>query len=134
MRFSAEAVSSHDAGEQRRRDYNWNSAGIDPAQYRFGLTDPNPQRDGVKKALTPALDPELQPPRLLPKLHEDYKATATDFLGRPRALGTGDRPLGPGHTFGVPSMRKGREPAASPVRKTPESRDVHDLLPACRFW
>ncbi|KAG2486271.1 hypothetical protein HYH03_015095 [Edaphochlamys debaryana] len=97
-------------GEQRRRDYNWNSAGIDPAQYRFGLTDPNPQRDGVKKALTPALDPELQPPRVLPKLHEDYKATATDFLGRPRALGTGDRPLGPGHTFGVPSMRKGREP------------------------
>ncbi|GLC45943.1 hypothetical protein PLESTF_000715000 [Pleodorina starrii] len=96
--------------EQRRRNYDWSKAGVDPASHRFGAVDPNPERDGVRKAMQPSLDPALQPPRVLPKLHEDYKATATDYLGKPRMLGTGDRTqLPPGHTFGVPSMRKGRE-------------------------
>ncbi|KAG2450939.1 hypothetical protein HYH02_004212 [Chlamydomonas schloesseri] len=98
-------------GEQRRRDYNWAAAGIDPAQHRFGTVDKSGVGDGVRKALQPGLDPSLQPPKVLPKLHEDFKATATDYLGRPRQLGTGDRPqLGPDHAFGQPSMRKGREP------------------------
>ncbi|PNH00518.1 hypothetical protein TSOC_013655 [Tetrabaena socialis] len=98
-------------GEQRRRDYNWDSAGIDPTAHRFGGVDKDPQRDGVRKALQPSLDPALQAPKVLPKLHEDYKATATDYLGRPKQLGTGNRTnLPPDHTFGVPSMRKGREP------------------------
>ncbi|GIL88535.1 hypothetical protein Vretimale_15344 [Volvox reticuliferus] len=95
--------------EQRRRNYDWAKAGVDPSTHRFGAIDPNPERDGVRKAVQPNLDPNLQPPRVLPKLHEDYKATATDYLGKPRQLGTGDRTLPPTHTFGVPSMRKGRE-------------------------
>ena len=48
------------AGEQRRRDYNWDAAGIDPAQHRFGAVDRNGVGDGVRKALQPGLDPSLQ--------------------------------------------------------------------------
>ncbi|GFR51165.1 hypothetical protein Agub_g13522 [Astrephomene gubernaculifera] len=98
-------------GEQRRRNYDWGTAGVDPVSHRFGAVDKDPEREGVRRALQTTLDPALQPPKILPKLHEDYKATSSDYLGRPKQLGTGDRPsLAPGHTFGVPSMRKGREP------------------------
>lgn len=97
-------------GEQRQRGYNWQAPGIDPATYRFGAVDPNQVRDGVKQALTAGLDPEAQNSKIVSKVHEDYKATATDYLGKPKMLGTGARGLPPDHSFGVPSMRKGREP------------------------
>lgn len=48
------------AGEQRRRNYEWNKAGIDPAAHRFGAFEKNPERDGVRKAMQPSLDPTLQ--------------------------------------------------------------------------
>ncbi|KXZ53002.1 hypothetical protein GPECTOR_8g371 [Gonium pectorale] len=105
-------------GEQRRRNYDWGATGVDPNSHRFGAIDRDPERDGVRRAVQPALDPALQPPKVLPKLHEDYKATSTDYLGRPKQLGTGDRALPPDHTFGVPSLRKGREPGVGELLAT----------------
>ena len=46
-------------GEQRRRDYNWDSAGIDPAAHKFGAVDKDNYRDGVKGALDPESDPTI---------------------------------------------------------------------------
>jgi hypothetical protein len=52
-----------------------------------------------------------QPSKLGSKIHEDYKAAATDLLGKPRKLGAGDRPqLGPDHTYGTHSLKHGPEP------------------------
>lgn len=62
------------------------------------------------------------------KVHEDYKATATDYLGKPKMLGTGARGLPPDHSFGVPSMRKGREPGACCVVSYPPQKPGQLLL------
>ncbi|KAG1679449.1 hypothetical protein FOA52_007741 [Chlamydomonas sp. UWO 241] len=113
-------VKSHAAygpGEQRHRGYDWGAAGIHPAAHRFGAVDTEDLRDGVKKALQPGLD-ESQPhaPKVGTKIHQDYKATAGDLLGRPKKLGAGERPqILPDHTFGLHSMRHGPEPGVDQV-------------------
>lgn len=43
-------------GEQRRRDYQWDKAGVDPVTNRFGAMSSTEGREGVKKALQPDLD------------------------------------------------------------------------------
>ena len=56
-------VASHATyapGEQRRRNYDWESTGVDPTSHRFGAFDGNDYRDGVRKAMQPALDQTLQ--------------------------------------------------------------------------
>eukprot|EP00201_Polytomella_parva_P013293 CAMPEP_0175053804 /NCGR_PEP_ID=MMETSP0052_2-20121109/9138_1 /TAXON_ID=51329 ORGANISM="Polytomella parva, Strain SAG 63-3" /NCGR_SAMPLE_ID=MMETSP0052_2 /ASSEMBLY_ACC=CAM_ASM_000194 /LENGTH=474 /DNA_ID=CAMNT_0016318399 /DNA_START=71 /DNA_END=1491 /DNA_ORIENTATION=+ len=102
-------VKSHSSfapGEQRRRNYEWDSAGVDPATFRFGATEKGVLREGVKKALQPMLDETAaQPPKIATKVHEDFKSTAIDYLGRPRILGAGQTSLDPNHTFGVPSLK-----------------------------
>lgn len=52
-------VKSHAAyapGEQRTRGYQWDATGVDPTKHRFGAVDKDDYREGVKKALQPALD------------------------------------------------------------------------------
>ena len=71
-------VKTHGAynpGEQRRRDYNWPSTGVNPATHSFGAVDKDNYQQGVKKALQPALDQTLQQPaRVSNKIYEDFKA------------------------------------------------------------
>lgn len=99
-------------GEQRRRNYDWGSAAIDPAGHRFGATDKDNYHNGVAKALAPGLDQSArQPPLVVNKVHDDFKATATDYLGRPKMQGAGDLPLAPDHTYGMPSLKGGRREA-----------------------
>jgi hypothetical protein len=37
------------AGEQRKRDYNWSKARIDPKQHRFGRVDSKGQQSSMKQ-------------------------------------------------------------------------------------
>uniref|UniRef100_A0A7S2VV15 EFHB C-terminal EF-hand domain-containing protein n=1 Tax=Chlamydomonas chlamydogama TaxID=225041 RepID=A0A7S2VV15_9CHLO len=108
-------VRSHAAyapGEQRRRNYDWDKTGVNPEDHRFGAVDKDDYREGVRKALQPGLDQTApQPAKVASKLHEDFKLSATDYLGKTRKLGTGERPqLPPDHAFGMPSLRRGPEP------------------------
>ncbi|KAL6757424.1 flagella associated protein [Haematococcus lacustris] len=107
-------------GEQRRRNYDWDSTQVqDPAQHRFGLTDKDSYREGVRKALQPGLDQSLPAAKaVITKLHEDHKLTNVDQLGAVKKLGTGDRGLGPDHAYGMPSLKAGmREPGVDELFK-----------------
>lgn len=106
-------------GEQRRRNYDWATTQVDPNTHRFGATEKEDLREGVRKALQPALDEtQQQPATITTKLHADYKAAAVDRLGVVKQLGTGERDLAPDHTFGVPSLRNGvREPGVEELMK-----------------
>ncbi|GAX80864.1 hypothetical protein CEUSTIGMA_g8299.t1 [Chlamydomonas eustigma] len=103
--------AAYDPGEQRRRHYDWQQTGVDPTTHKFGAVDKDNYQNGVKKALQPALDQTLpQPARVSNKIYEDYKASATDYLGKVKKLGAGNRPLPTTHVYGMPSLRYGREP------------------------
>jgi hypothetical protein len=54
----ADLVRMHAAGpgEQHKRNYNWQAAGIDPSKHAFGLQTRGGVKDGVKKCLAPGLD------------------------------------------------------------------------------
>lgn len=103
----------------RRRNYDWATTQVDPNTHRFGATEKEDLREGVRKALQPALDEtQQQPATITTKLHADYKAAAVDRLGVVKQLGTGERDLAPDHTFGVPSLRNGvREPGVEELMK-----------------
>ena len=59
----------------------------------------------------PPFPPPAQHTRVSSKLHEDYKLTSVDVLGKPRNLGAGERNLPADHVFGVNSLGKvGRGP------------------------
>lgn len=93
-------------GEQRRRNYEWENTGIDPATHQFGVVEKNPYRDGVAKVLNPTKDEDYQNiSHIVPKRLEHFKLTDGDELGKPKHLGHGDRGLDREHTFGVPSRR-----------------------------
>eukprot|EP00798_Chlamydomonas_sp_ICE-L_P007391 gene7391-517_t len=135
-------VTSHadyQPGEQRRRNYNWESTGANPEEHRFGAVDKDQYRDGVKKAIHPGLDQSLeQPAKIASKLHEDYKLSAADRLGTVRNLGTGDRNLPETHVFGVNSMRHGPEPGmkelltgAYPVGEQQPDADLGNKSVSC---
>jgi hypothetical protein len=50
----------------------------------------------------------VQPnPSVASKLHEDYKLSAVDQLGKVKKLGMGDRKLPGDHAYGMPSLRHG---------------------------
>ena len=107
-------VKTHAAyhpGEQRRRNYDWSATGVNPITHSFGAVDKDNYQEGVRKALQPALDQTApQPSKVSNKIYEDFKASSTDYLGKPKNLGAGDRPLPPDHAYGLPSLRHGPEP------------------------
>jgi hypothetical protein len=43
------------AGEQRKRDYDWSKAKIDPKQHRFGRVDSKGQKSSMKQVRGEAL-------------------------------------------------------------------------------
>lgn len=61
-RAGADLVAMHTAGpgEQHKRNYDWQAAGIDPSKHAFGLQTRGGVKDGVKKCLAPGLDEEQQ--------------------------------------------------------------------------
>jgi len=112
-------VRSHQAylpGEQRRRNYEWERTQVDPVTHSFGRKDSGNVHDGVKLALQPELDQELQRPKIASRLLEDHQLATTDKLGTVRKMGTGDQQLPPDHTFGMPSLKPGhKEPSVGEI-------------------
>jgi len=91
------------AGEQRRRNYDWDAANIDPGTHKFGAVEKDVYREGVAKALNPAIDENFRDKvNIVPKRLEHFKITDQDELGRPRNLGHGKQ-LPADHTFGRPA-------------------------------
>ncbi|GBF97983.1 flagella associated protein [Raphidocelis subcapitata] len=111
-RLYARTHGSVAPGEQRRREYNWAAAGIDPATHRFGLSGAEAsrrrsaqQQASMKQILQPQLDEGIQqPPAVVPALFLDHHLTG-DALGRHRLLGGGDRRCDAA-AFGAPSARE----------------------------
>lgn len=121
---------SYAPGEQRRRNYDWSKPGIDPTTHKFGAVDKDEYREGVKKALQPALDQTLpQPPGVANKILEDWKMSNHDYLGQSRKLGTGDRQLPEDYVYGMPSLKPGfKEPGVEELLKSsyPEEQQQPD--------
>jgi len=98
-------------GEQRRREYQWDTAQgvLDPSQFRFGRQGDATEHNAIYYALHPAQDPYVtQPARIVSKDLEDFKEVTTETLGKPKPVGHGDHPGPvPDDGFGLPSKRKG---------------------------
>lgn len=81
----ADARERHPAGEQTDRDYDWDRAGIDPTQFRFGVH--TAMQAGSTAAATMRQDHDTQ---LMPKIVQDYKSTLEAPLGKTRSYGFDD--------------------------------------------
>eukprot|EP00976_Prorocentrum_cordatum_P067582 1178806-Prorocentrum_minimum.AAC.2 len=110
--------SSYAPGEQRRRDYNWKDAKIDPDKHVFGYTekeDPS-TRNGVAKALNPSLGEGFKDTAtIVPQMLEHFYITEKDHLGKVKKLGHGNRNIPADFAYGVAS--EGREAGEWGVRK-----------------
>lgn len=98
-------------GEQKRRDYQWETAQghVDPSVFRFGKPGDSTEHNAIYYALHPKLDPYVQqPPNIIAKALEDYHELTVEALGKPKSVGHGDYSLPlPDSGFGMPSKRKG---------------------------
>jgi hypothetical protein len=65
---------SYQPGEQRQRGYDWATTKVDPNDHRFGAVDKQGVRDGVKKALQPALDPSATEVKVVSKGESLFKS------------------------------------------------------------
>eukprot|EP00164_Ancoracysta_twista_P007112 GFYU01010040.1.p1 GENE.GFYU01010040.1~~GFYU01010040.1.p1 ORF type:complete len:332 (+),score=104.82 GFYU01010040.1:25-996(+) len=122
-------------GEQVRRDYNWDSAGIDPRAFRFGAIDPDRQANGAKASMT--ADPS-NPTVVTNKRLEDYKHTTRDGLGKTANLGARDYNMPDDHVYGVPSKGLEEWGAKECLTGQMTAKDLHDedlgrsTKPGCR--
>ncbi len=91
-------------GEQRRRGYNWKSAGFKPETHVFGISEKEPYHNGVAKALNQTQMKE-QATRLVTRAVSDFKLANTQSLGKSKNLGQRNRNIDAEHVFGVPSRR-----------------------------
>lgn len=100
---------SYSPGEQRQRGYDWALTKVGDLNFHsFGAVDKEGIRDGVKKALQPALGPAVPETKVVSKIYEDFKANG-DYLGKGRKIGA--VPVLPaGHAFGLTSVKKGCAP------------------------
>jgi len=103
-------VISHGAfgvAEQRDRGYDWNSIGKDPKQFKFGWTEEDPLRDGVKKAISgPENDPEqVVGAKIVQKTVTDFQNFTHDHLGTVRKTGAGLHNLSEDHTYGTSTLK-----------------------------
>eukprot|EP01029_Cantina_marsupialis_P029117 TRINITY_DN779822_c0_g1_i1.p1 TRINITY_DN779822_c0_g1~~TRINITY_DN779822_c0_g1_i1.p1 ORF type:complete len:322 (-),score=91.30 TRINITY_DN779822_c0_g1_i1:206-1171(-) len=75
--------------EQKRRNYDWSSAGINPESHVFGRLDKERLPEGVGTALTlmPHKDESVSIPKVV-KREVQLKKSLQDKLGRARQLGT----------------------------------------------
>ncbi|KAF6255181.1 hypothetical protein COO60DRAFT_241792 [Scenedesmus sp. NREL 46B-D3] len=104
-------VSSHGSfapGEQRKRDYDWSKANIDPKQHRFRRVDSKGGHSSMKQILQPDLDDSAAASKqaaVVSRVYDRHKATLGDELGKPRLLGASAR-LPPDHVFGRASVKE----------------------------
>jgi hypothetical protein len=103
--------ASYAPGEQRRRNYEWDTAegAIDPAVFRFGKPGDATEHNAIYYALHPKQDPYVtQAPKIISKSLEDFRDVSSEALGQPRPVGHGDQGMpAPEDGFGMPSKRKG---------------------------
>eukprot|EP00878_Enallax_costatus_P037930 GHUV01043033.1.p1 GENE.GHUV01043033.1~~GHUV01043033.1.p1 ORF type:complete len:345 (+),score=106.36 GHUV01043033.1:181-1215(+) len=92
-------------GEQRKRDYDWSKANIDPNTARFGLVDRKGQQNNMKQILQPDLDEAVAQKPVTSSIYDRHKATLGHELGKPRHLGAAARSE-PNRVFGVASARE----------------------------
>lgn len=108
-------IKSHGSfqpGQQKRRGYAWNSAGIKPSSHVFGLREDKKQRnDSVAICVGGKSNGTTPTSRITSKKVEDMKAIK-DQLGRARNLAHGDRTLPPDHRFGIRGKFGGAEDTA----------------------
>ena len=77
---------NYQPGEQKNREYNWK---FDPKTHRFGYAE-KPNLNGAAKALTFERLEESYPKTVIYKKEvEDFKAVASDQLGKSKNLGQG---------------------------------------------
>mmetsp|Transcript_28766 Transcript_28766/g.70933 ORF Transcript_28766/g.70933 Transcript_28766/m.70933 type:complete len:452 (-) Transcript_28766:47-1402(-) len=93
-------------GEQRRRGYDWQAAGLNPDHAVFGQVDNHPYMNGVAKAMNPLTDDSNKASvAIIQKRVEDFKMSNNDELGHVKTLGHGPTAAPDGHIYGVPSRR-----------------------------
>jgi len=103
-------IISHGAfavAEQRSRNYDWDATGKDPKSFKFGYTEQNPFRDGVKKALSgPEADEEQTVgAKIIQKTVTDFKDFNHDILGKCKKTGAGLHNLSKEHSFGTSTLK-----------------------------
>jgi len=106
-RLYVKSHGNYDPGEQRHRGYSWvdKEGDIDPAQFRFGGNVHEGEKQGVAKAMNPALDDTYKrPPVVVEKLLEDFRVVSTEGLGAVKNLGFGPKSVPPTHVYGMPSQ------------------------------
>jgi hypothetical protein len=100
---------AYEPGEQRDRNYTWHkiNGGMDPKTFSFGASAEVDYRNGVAKAINPALEYQssCKPTEFMPKSVADFKKVRSDELGTVRNLGLGAHPLPGDHCYGMPSKR-----------------------------
>jgi len=99
--------ANYDPGEQRHRGYSWvaKDGSIDPSNYRFGGRTEGGDKNGVAKAINPALDESYKrPPIVVDKRLEDFRVVNSEGLGTIKNLGHGAKQLPTNHVYGMPSQ------------------------------
>lgn len=93
-------------GEQKNREYRWDSAKIDPARHRFGVKPASGGSGGeVAMCLNPEMDDSIPKTLVAAKQVEDMRSTF-DHLGKPRHLrATASTPPPPDKVFGVTTRK-----------------------------
>mmetsp|Transcript_36684 Transcript_36684/g.42870 ORF Transcript_36684/g.42870 Transcript_36684/m.42870 type:complete len:437 (-) Transcript_36684:294-1604(-) len=94
-----DAKQLNPAGEQKTRNYNWASTGVDPTVHRFGLANE------VAPITTKQLMNPQQAAHVLPKIVKDFNSVSQPQLGKTRSLGFGNRTVGADHTYGKTQPR-----------------------------
>ncbi|KAF1320964.1 hypothetical protein FI667_g12189, partial [Globisporangium splendens] len=96
-------------GEQKNRDYYWDSAKIDPKKCRFGVKTGAVGIEGLgaSACLNPEMDDTLPRSAITAKQVEDMRSML-DHLGKPRHLGASSTNLPPDHVFGA-TLKKDAE-------------------------
>jgi len=93
-------------GEQKKRNYDWGAAGIDPKSTVFGIVDSNPYVNGVAKSINPNIvGSGVDTTKLVNKVVEDFKENRSEKLGQTKTLGARNVTLSEDHTFGVSSRK-----------------------------
>lgn len=86
-----------EAGEQKKRNYNWN---VDPTDFRFGKVEKNVVHGQIKQIMEPEGQNKNFPETKFVSSHlNDFNAKKDDKLGKPANLGQKQFPHD--HVFGV---------------------------------
>lgn len=115
-------------GEQRKRDYDWQSAGIDPAATVFGrkaVIDPH----GVAVALNPHIEPKNMSEDIVSSRLAAFRLADAEPLGRSHVRGAAPLPHFPeDHRFGATRKYNPAEAGGVKAALTRDHLSEADLL------